>query len=197
MGGLTGQNDGVRKKTVRRKLREAIGGSDLVRIDRVSRPSQTVEGFVVSVGKRWVLIQQTMDGGFFDGHVAIRISEVRRVREDSSFESAFARTRPEWPPTQPRSGRNVELDTTAGLFASLASRGQLFGIERNKKYDATWIGVLDEVAPPWLYMREVRPDATWHEEPRGYRLRTITLALVGTHYLQGLTSIAEPAPAAS
>ncbi len=184
----------MRKKTIRRKLREAIGGSDLVVIDRVSRPSQTVKGFIVSVGRRWVLVHQTMDGGFFDGHVAIRISEVHRVRGDVTFESAFARTQPEWPPAQPRSDRDVELGTTAGLLASLASPGQLFGVERNKKYDAMWIGVLEGVIRPWLYMREVRPDATWHDEPLGYRLRTITLVLVGTHYLRGLTSIAEPAP---
>lgn len=187
----------MRKKNIRRKLREAVGGSNLVRIDRVSRPSQTVEGFIVSVGKRWVLIQQTMDGGFFDGHVAIRIDEIQRVREDSSFESAFAHTQPEWPPAQPHGSRDLDLDTTPGLLASLTSSGQLFGIERSKKYDATWIGVLDEVSPPWLYMLEVRPDATWHDVPYGYRLRTITLVFVGTHYLRGLSAVAEPAPTTS
>jgi hypothetical protein len=33
-----------------------------------------------------------------------------------------------------------------------------------------WIGVVDEVAERWLWLREVRPDATWRKRPRGYQL---------------------------
>lgn len=149
------------QKQIRAMLHDAIGGERLLRLDRNSRPSQTVEGFVVAVGQQWALLQRTMAGGFFDGHVAMRLDEIGGVREDSSFESTFARTRPEWPPSPPQN-RELDLDTTTRMLTSLLRAGELFGIERNKKYDAKWIGAPNELTQRWLYMWEVRPDARGH-----------------------------------
>ena len=59
-----------------------------------------------------------------------------------------------------------------------------------------WIGVVHEITKPWLWLREVRPDATWHKRPRGYELRRITKVSVSDRYLTALAAIAgtEPAP---
>jgi hypothetical protein len=81
------------------------------------------------------------------------------------------------------------------MLMSILRADELFGIERDKKYDAKWIGVPNELTRHWLYMWEVRPDATWHEQPRGYRLRDITLVTINDHYQRGLNAIAGPAPA--
>lgn len=149
---------------------------------------------MIAVGKEWALLSRTMEGGFFDGHVAIRLSEIAGIRADGSFQSAFARTQPEWPPTPPH-GKPIDLDSTRGMLSSMLRAGELFGIERDKKYDATWIGVPHELTQPWLYMWEVSPDASWDEQPLGYRLRTITMVTINDHYQRGLTAIAGPAPA--
>lgn len=53
-----------------------------------------------------------------------------------------------------------------------------------------WIGTVDEVGEKLVYLREVRPDATWHSVPLGYKLKAITSVEVGTHYLVGLAGIA-------
>ena len=183
------------QKKIRSRLHDAIGGEKLLRLRRVSRPSQFIEGFIVAVGREWALLQRTMDGGFFDGHVAIRVDEIAAVREDLSFESTFARTQPEWPPAPPHHDIHIDLDTTSGMLATFLRSGELFGIERNKKYDATWIGVPNELRRHWLYMWEVRPDASWHEEPLGYRIRSITMVTLDNHYQRALAAIAGPAPA--
>lgn len=183
------------RKKIAARLRDAIGGDTSVRLSRVSRPTQSVNGFVVAVGKKWALLQRTMDGGFFDGHVAIRLDEVRSVRRDSTFESTFAKTRPEWPPAAPRPDEHVNLDTTSGMLASLLHAGELFGIERNKKYDATWIGVPNMLTRHWLYIWEVHPDARWYEQPLGYRLRSVTLVTMNDHYQRGLAAIVGPTAA--
>ncbi|MHA7239115.1 hypothetical protein [Arthrobacter sp. TMS1-12-1] len=168
----------------------------MVRLGRRSRPGQRVDGFVVAVGRKWVLLAQTMDGGFFDGYAAVRLREISRVRPDRSFEQQFAKTRPEWPPGVP-SGRPIpDLDTTSGMLKSFLAPGVLFSIERDKKYDAVWIGVPNELTRRYLYLWEVRPDATWHDAPQGYARRSITVARIGDHYLEGLAAIAGPAPSA-
>lgn len=181
-------------KKISALLRRAVDGEVLVRIALASRPGQMVAGFVVAVGAKWALLHRTMDGGFFDGHVAIRLDEVSAIHDDTGFESSFARTQPEWPPTAPARPARIDLDSTSGMLASLLLPGELFGIERDKKYDATWIGVPDELTRRWLYMWEVRPDASWHEQPLGYRLRTITMVTINDHYQRGLAVIAGTPP---
>ncbi|WP_341994641.1 hypothetical protein [Microbacterium sp. LWH7-1.2] len=182
-------------KKIRAALHDAIGSEKLVRLDRASRPSQVIDGFVVAVGRGWALLQRTMDGGFFDGHLAIRLDEIRGVREDSSFESTFARSRPEWPPAPPVPDTELDLDSTTRMLTSLLRAGELFGIERNRKYDAKWIGVPNELTRHWLYMWEVRPDASWHEKPLGYRIRTITMVTINDHYQRALAVVAGQPPA--
>ena len=182
------------QKTIVARLRDAIGIDAPVRLGRVSRPEQSVEGFVVAVGAKWALLQRTMDGGFFDGHLAIRLDEVNSIRADSSFESTFARTQPEWPPAPKHPSEHVDLDSTFGMLTSLLRPGELFGIERNKKYDACWIGVPNELTRRWLYIWEVRPDASWHDRPQAYRLRSLTMVTMNDHYQRALAAVAGPAP---
>ena len=182
------------RKMIRSRLRKAVGGDRLVRLNRRSRPSEFVEGFVVAVGRRWALLHRTMDGGHFDGHTAIRLDEIDSVQTDTSFESVFARTQPEWPPAPPHPGEHLDLDTTSGMLTSLIRAGDLFAIERNKKFNAMWIGVPNELTRRWLYIWEVRADASWHEQPLGYRLRSIVFVTMNDHYQRGLAAIAGPAP---
>lgn len=172
----------------------ATGSGEIVRLDRVSRPGQQFAGFVVAVGRRWVLLARVMDGGFFDGHVAVRLREIARVRPDRSFERAFARTQPEWPPAPPDVLGVLDLDSTAGVLTSLLEPGAIFGIEQDRKYDAVWIGVPHKLTKRWLYIWEARPDGTWHDEPRGYRRNRITVVVMGDHYQVGLSGIAGPPP---
>lgn len=181
-------------KKIRSRLLAAQQEQSLVRLDRVSRPGQTVDGFVVAVGRKWALLAQTMNGGFFDGYAAVHLREVARVRPDRTFEQAFARTRPEWPPAPPSGRPAPDLDTTSRMLISFISPGALFSIERDKKYDAMWVGVPAELTSRHLYLWEVRPDATWHDAPLGYPPRSITLVKTGDHYLKALASMAAPVP---
>ncbi|MDL9977943.1 hypothetical protein [Microbacterium candidum] len=179
---------------IRARLREAQRDQIIVRVQRAS-DRQTYDGFVVGVGKTWMLLTRTMEGGYFDGHAAIRIDDIRRLRIDTSFESRFSRTRPEWPPSRPEGAAEIDLDSTLGVLRTFPQPGRLVGIESAKRPSCTWIGVPDEILGRWFYLWEVRPDATWHESPRGYRRRDIAMVYSGSHYLTGLTSIAGPPPA--
>lgn len=176
------------------RLRRAVQSKALVRIKRSPRNADRVDGIVVAVGSKWALIAQTGDGGFFEGLVAIRVKDVVKVKKDSSFEGRFAQTQPEWPPTAPA---DLDLDTTAGLIKGMSPISSLFGIEQERRFHSqmAWIGVVDEVTSGWLWLHEVRPDATWRKRPLGYKLRRITKVFISSRYLTALAAIAGTGPA--
>ena len=167
---------------------------ELLHLDRVSRRNQRVDGFVVAVGRKWALIAKITEGGFFDGSVAIRLREIKAALPDSSFASRHARTQREWPPAPPATSRPLSLDTTRGMLTALLEPNVLFGIEQDKKHDATWIGVPNQLTRHWLYIWEVSFQAVWESQPLGYRLSRITIVNLGNRYQTGLAAIAPPAP---
>ena len=71
---------GLRKDVIDR-LRQATESMTLVRIDRSLRNADRVDGFVLALGSKSVLVAQTRDGGFFDGLVAIRLKDVGEAHE--------------------------------------------------------------------------------------------------------------------
>ncbi|OIH94484.1 hypothetical protein [Curtobacterium sp. MCBA15_001] len=179
---------------IRRRLQAATGSEHLVRIDQTSKPGDRESGFVLAVGRKWVLLASTRDGGFFDGYAAIRITDVRRVRDDTSFESRATRLRAEWPPSFPRPLTEVDLDTTAGVLRSMAMPTGLIGIESTRRRNAMWIGALHSLTRHWVYLHEVRSDATWHDVPLGYRLGKVTTVYTDSQYQRGLLAIAGTPP---
>jgi hypothetical protein len=174
-----------------RRLATAAAATTLVRLERSPRYADRVDGFVVAVGRKWALLAATTDGGYFDGFVAVRVRDVRRVRRDRTFERAFAMTRPEWPPVAPGP---VDLDSTTGLLRTLAATAPLIGIEKEHEREAIWIGTLVDVRRGGVGLREVRPDASWHRRPLWYERRAVTKVSVRTHYLTGLAVIAGEPP---
>jgi hypothetical protein len=179
----------ARKASVLDRLRAAQASSTMVRIERRPRYSERVNGFVVGLGSKWVLVAATTDGGYFDGFTAIRARDVTRVRRDRSFEGVFARAQPQWPPTAPG---GVDLDSTRRMLRTLAATAPLLGIEKEKERSATWIGEVVTVRRGWVRLHEVHPDATWHRRPLWYECRAVTRASVGSHYLTGLAAVAGP-----
>jgi len=171
------------------RLRRAAESQALVRIKRSPRNADRVDGIVVAVGSKWALIAHTGDGGFFEGLVAIRVKDVVKVKKDSSFEERFAQTQPEWPPKAPA---DLDLDTTPGLLRGMSAISPLLAIEQEGRFHSqmAWIGVVDEVTKRWLWLHEVRPNATWRKRPLGYKLRRITKVFISDRYLTALAAIA-------
>src|SRR5689334_1133165 len=104
---------------IRSRLKASVGREKIMKIRRRSRPGYTIDGFVLAVGRQWVLLSQTTAGGYLDGYAAIRISDVKSVRPDRSFQSEFAKTRPEWPPALPPVSTEPDLDGTKRMLRSL------------------------------------------------------------------------------
>jgi hypothetical protein len=178
-------------KKTRARLNNAIGEQHIIRVERELKFADRLDGFVVPVGDEWALMAQSSDGGFFNGYVAFRLSDVKRINRDQTFETVFAKTQPEWPPIPPF---GVDLNSTSAVLEGLGHDGALIGIQKDKERSAIWIGNLDEVRKRVAYLHEVRPNATWHPAPLGYKLKAITTVEVATHYLRGLAAIAGTGP---
>lgn len=171
----------------RRELESVLEERAHVRILRRPKHSYRVDGFVAALGSKWVLVAQTMDGGYFDGYVAFRLRDVTSVTRDRTFEGRFAATQPEWPPSPPGV---IDLSSTKRMLRTLAATGPLIGIEKENERSAVWIGEVVDVRRGWVALHEVRPDGRWRKKALWYRVRAVTSASVGTHYLRGLAQIA-------
>ncbi|GAA3684230.1 hypothetical protein GCM10022237_48520 [Nocardioides ginsengisoli] len=170
----------------RRRLEKAAATQRLVRISRSPRHADPIDGFVVAVGRKWALVRDVVEGGYFDALVAIRVKDVTQVRKDRTFAGAFARTRPEWPPSAPL---HADLRTTKGLIDSMRDLAPLVGIEQERRRGGVvWIGVPVEVDDGLLRLDQVAPDGSWRDEPHGFRFRRITKVVVGGRYQDALAA---------
>jgi hypothetical protein len=182
---------------VRERLASALDSEQAVQLARPCAPGETIGGFVVGLGHRWVLLAQITDGGYFDGHVAVRLRDIATVRPDRSFQSAFSRTQSQWPPMPPPGRDGIDLDTTTGLLRTMLTADELVGIEKDRPAECLWIGLPDEILGKWFYLWEVRPDGTWEDRPLGYRRRRLSTVAIGGRYQRALATIAgDPPPEA-
>jgi hypothetical protein len=182
------------KSAAHAKLVDVMAEQRMVRVERKPKYADRLDGFIVQVGEKWALLAQISDGGFFNGHIAFRLRDIARIKRDRSFENVYARTQPEWPPTAPE---GIQLNSTADVLISLGTGAALMGIEKEYERRAKWIGVFDEIVGKYFYLHEVRPDASWHKRPLGYKLKAITTVEVRSHYMVGLSAVAGGGPVAT
>lgn len=172
---------------VRHDLDKALRTRRHVRLLRSARFADDMEGFVVGVGRTWVLVALTELGGHHGGWAATRIKHVDRVHRIRSFQEDFARSQAAWPPAPPGV---VDLDRTADLLTSMQAHAGVIGIEQEDRLAQTqWIGRVDEVASGRLWLHEVDPRARWHDDVAGYRLRNITSVTIATPYMRALEDV--------
>lgn len=176
----------------RGRLAKAQRDTTMVRVVRSPKHADKIEGFIVAVGDRWAVIQGTHEGGYFDGYSAFRLEDVTKIRPARGFSDQFARTLPTWPPRCPE---GLELDSTVSVLHSMAARSTVIGIEQENRLSAIWIGKLVEAKRRWTWLLEIRPDATWHEEPLGYKTKKITLVTIDSLYQRALLVVAGDTPA--
>ena len=172
------------------RLRKSLGDLRMVRIAFEPKRISPADGYVVALGDDWGLLAATLDGGYFDGYRAFRLSDVRHVRWDTSFESRFAPTQPEWPPVSP----DVDLSSTSRVIESLAASFPLVSVEHRDGHGMRWIGRALQLKRKRVVLHEVRPDGTWYDEPHRHSIRPIFSVEVGTHYLVALNEVCDPRP---
>ncbi|WP_435743625.1 hypothetical protein [Microbacterium sp. PMB16] len=178
-------------KKWRARLQQAMSSQTIVRVERKPKHADRVYGVVLRMGSKWVLMRQITDGGYQEGLFALRLKDVKRVSEDETVATPFARSSPDWPPSY---SSEIDLDSTTGVLNGLGQSGGLIGIQKEFERSAMWIGTLDSIRGRFVYLHEVRTDATWYPEALGYRLTAITSVETGSRYIVALSAIAGDGP---
>ncbi len=67
-------------------------------------------------------------------------------------------------------------------------------MEQERRRWGTWIGTVEDLDSRYLWLYEIRPDASWHDVPLGYKFRRITKIVVANQYQTALATVADERP---
>jgi hypothetical protein len=177
-------------------LRHAQSKHWLVTVHRRIPETGEIEGYVVGIGKKWVLLQTPDDARHLNEHVAMKIVDVVKVDRRDSVEAAVRELNEihdAWPPRPPDGG--LPLDATRRLIKAAARIGPVvtFSIEWD---EPTWcfIGVPVTWRQHEVDVAEISPQGRWKKKPKTMDVRRITRIDLGGRYEAGLREIAGPPP---
>src|SRR4051794_11039929 len=108
-------------------LREAEDQHRIVRVRRGIRRADKLEGYVVGIGKKWLLLHLLSPEIFLNGYSAVRISDVKEVTDLGGSDSfpgralALAGEKPEGLP-------EIDLSSTKALLAAAGAVSPLVSI---------------------------------------------------------------------
>ena len=176
------------RRRVRFELKTAAAHVELVRIVRTIRRADKLEGFVLETGSEWLLMHELNPEMFLDGHVAVRVADVRSVKPlgSSSFPARVLRHYGD----KPRRPGRVELTSALTVIESASKRFPLVTIHVERRDPAVcYIGVPLHITSRSLRLREITPEAQWEDEPRTYLLRDITQVEIGGRYERALLAV--------
>lgn len=181
---------------MRADLHAAAASAELVRLLRAIRGADKVDGFVLKIGAEWVLVQNLDPGMFLDGHIALRVRDIRGVKPLPS--GGFASRALKHYGDRPRMPGRVGLTSTRALIESASRRFPLVTIHVERR-DPTvcYIGVPVGVNSKTLRLREITPDADWEDEPTSYPLKDVTRVDIGGRYERALLAVGGRPPKAA
>ncbi len=186
-----GKGKGKGEGQVGERLRAAAEELDLVRLERGE--IEPLEGYVVGVGEQWCLVARLDPALVLDGHVAVRLQDLSRLRTPPRQEVAQGALvlREQWPPRAPE---GVQLDDVRSVVTSLAAPLVTVHPEHDDP-DVCFVGQPRGFGRRTLWLRELTPAATWTNDVTKHRLDAITRIDVGGRYEQALLELAGPPPA--
>jgi hypothetical protein len=156
----------------------------LVRFSRRFEESP-IRGYVLDVGPRFFLLALVSDRFWFDGFECFRISDVRDIAPDryAAFAEAALKKRGERVPRKPR----VDVSEIGTLVLTASRAFPLVTIHREQRVrHACWIGRVRGIDRGRVSLIQIKPDATWDQQPTEYRLSEITRVSFGGDYENAL-----------
>jgi hypothetical protein len=185
----------IDKKAVSARLSRAQQEQLLVTIRRWIPDADRLEGFVVGIGRKWVVLQRLSDQIAFDGWQLIRLKDIQAVSINPNpdcFEVRALKARSVWPPSAPA----LALDDVVGAAGSAyAATGMVSVFDEFDRPDACWIGNVVSLDESKLHLLEVDTHAGWRRKPRRFDPADITRIDFGGGYEESLRLVAGYPPA--
>jgi hypothetical protein len=178
---------------VREALAAALGDEQLVRIETGADPASSHDGFVVGLGREWVLLHWLDPSIFLNGWTALPLADVESV-EARSAEETFAPAALALRHVRPAAPEGIALDDLAGLLASVDRSYRLVVVHREPDDPAgPLIGRVAQLGDDSFILRHVTPAGRWNDSG-GYRYDEVTRIDFGGGYEEALALVAGEPP---
>lgn len=178
---------------MRSKLLQAAADGNPVRVVRWMERTPALDGFVVGVGRSWVLLQVLDEAIVLDGYAAVRIDDIHKVkpRPNPEFVRRALGVRGGLPcPLEPA----LPLDRTGDLLRAAGAAFPLLSVHQEYTDPGVFfVGAVTGWRRKQLRLSEIGPDARWRAEPTWWSLRQLTRIDVGGRYEQALWAVASDA----
>ena len=185
------------KARVRRRMEAARTDLGLVRVTRWIEGADRIEGFVVGLDRRWVVLARLSDGIELDGWVTLRIEDilsVTRYPTEDCFEIKALQARAQWPPVAPGETSPADL---AAVIATGSAEGRLVSLFREfERPQVCWIGAVRDSSAGVIELLEVNTDGGWARKTRRFDPDDVTRVDFGGRYEQALSLVARTPPRA-
>jgi hypothetical protein len=160
--------------SLRSRLQAALDRRDVVRIRRTIRRAEAIDGVIVGLSSRWVLVHELWDGVRLNGYRAVRVEDVRSVVVRGDQEGFTWRALRHYGEI-PAMPDGVDLATTRTLIDTASKLFPLVVVGLDLE-DPTivWIGSPTRTTSRTLHLRYINPDGAWDDDSTGFPLREIT-----------------------
>lgn len=177
-------------------LQRAFRQGDFVVVHRSIEGSDEVQGYVVGIGARWVLLDVASDDVFLNGYAALRLDDA--VTVEGSEHGHFSPRGLEALGEHPVVPGDVPPDGAAELSQALAARFALLTLHLElDDPEVCHIGRLVAASRTSLQLWEVSPAGEWGLEPTPYQLGEVTRFEAGGRYERALALVAGAPPEAA
>ena len=162
-----------------------------MRVRRRIEGAEVLEGFVVGVGRTWLLLVPLTPLIHLDGWVAVRLDDVMRVKvrgDRDGFVARALRARGEWPPR----GLDLDLDDDAALLRDAGRAAPLVTVHTERDDPGVCsIGEVTAVEDGAVAMRTIDPDARWESHLDDWELGEVTRVELLGDYEGALALVAD------
>jgi len=184
----------IDRKSVRTRLERAQTEVRPVCLRRWIPYGESLDGFVVGVGKRWVALAKLSGRADLDGWTFARLKDIQSVSinpDPECFDIRALKALDQWPlPSPPL----LELDDLAQVVASAERAGSLLSVsDEFSRPDACWIGSVTSLDREALLLHEVDVRGDWmRTRPRAFDTADVTRIEAGGGYERVLHLVAGP-----
>lgn len=185
----------AKRKSSTKRLAKAQESLTPVRLIRSIKKASRLDGYVLEVGRRWLVLAVIGPDLALDGYACLRVADLADVRTlaHGGLTTRLLKARGQWPPPAP----DLELDLDSGRapLAGFVEQRRLVGLhyERDEP-GAYFLGVPAFSRKGHLQLHELTPRAEWGGKPLRFGRAAITRLHFGDRYQRALAEIAGPRP---
>ena len=164
----------------------------LVRLYR-SCTKEPLEGYIVAVGREWLVVSVNDDSASMDGFSVVRTKDVVRVEPRGPADEFVRRSltlRQEWPPAKP--SWPIQVDSTAEMLRGIVSHAKVVSIFiEHEDPDVMFVGVPFWYRDDALGLTEINASGQWEEGESEWEFDRISRLEFDNLYLNRVLEVAD------